>query len=88
MVNGEIWQVRFSHNGKFLAGCGSGDMVFIWDMRTLRLAFSLTDLKQGVGNIAWSPDDTRLVTCGRDGYARIWDMTVSGSRRAPRRHCC
>lgn len=76
MVNGEIWQVRFSHNGKFLAGCGSTDMVFIWDMRTLRLAFSLTDLKLGVGNIAWSPDDTRLVTCGRDGYARIWDMTT------------
>ncbi|KAJ0114956.1 WD domain-containing protein [Diaporthe amygdali] len=30
----------------------------------------------GVGNLAWSPDDTMLVTCGRDGYARIWDMNT------------
>ncbi|KAL2275045.1 hypothetical protein FJTKL_02509 [Diaporthe vaccinii] len=72
--DGEVWQVRFSHNGKYLAGCGSGDKVFIWDVETLGLAFSLADLKGGVGNVAWSPDDTMLVTCGRDGYARIWDM--------------
>lgn len=86
--DGEIWQVRFSHNGKFLAGCGSGEKVFIWDMQTLRLAFSLPDLKQGCGNVAWSPDDTKLVTCGRDGFARIWDMTVSESSQALPRHCC
>lgn len=85
----EIWQVRFSHNGKFLAGCGSGGTVYIWDMETLQMALSLTDLgPNGVGNIAWSPDDTKIVTCGRDGYARIWDMTVSGFIQALRRHYC
>jgi WD repeat-containing protein 26 len=83
-----MWQIRFSHNGKYLAGCGSHDKVFIWDMQTFRLAFSLNDLKQGVGNIAWSPDDTKLVTCGRDGYARIWDMNVSESSQTPRQHRC
>lgn len=88
MEDAEIWQVRFSHNGKFLAGCGSGEKVFIWDVQTLRLAFSLPDLKQGCGNVAWSPDDTKLVTCGRDGYARIWDMTVGESSQALRRRCC
>lgn len=88
MEDAEIWQVRFSHNGKFLAGCGSGEKVFIWDVQTLRLAFSLPDLKQGCGNVAWSPDDTKLVTCGRDGYARIWDMTVGESNQALRRRCC
>ncbi|KAG8163534.1 hypothetical protein KVR01_006831 [Diaporthe batatas] len=72
----EIWQVRFSHNGKFLAGCGSAGTVYIWNTETLQLALALTDLGgAGVGNIAWSPDDTKIVTCGRDGYARIWDMT-------------
>lgn len=83
--DGEVWQVRFSHNGRYLAGCGSGDKVFIWDMETFSLAFSLADLKGGVGNIAWSPDDTMLVTCGRDGYARIWDMNVSQARQASQR---
>lgn len=85
----EIWQVRFSHNGKFLAGCGSGGTVYIWDTETLQMARSLTDLgANGVGNIAWSPDDTKIVTCGRDGYARIWDVAVSGSTQVLRRHYC
>ncbi|KAL1854769.1 hypothetical protein Daus18300_011365 [Diaporthe australafricana] len=79
--DGEVWQIRFSHNGKYLAGCGSGEKVYIWDMDTLSLGFSLTDLKGGVGNIAWSPDDTMLVTCGRDGYARIWDMNTGTEMR-------
>lgn len=86
--DGEVWQVRFSHNGRYLAGCGSGDKVFIWDMETFSLAFSLADLKGGVGNIAWSPDDTMLVTCGRDGYARIWDMNVGRAWQASQQNHC
>lgn len=82
---GEVWQIRFSHDGKRLASCGADSFTYIWDMATFSLAFKLgsehgdqTDPKdKGVGNIAFSPDDSMLVTCGRDKCASIWDLKVS-----------
>lgn len=80
---GEVWQIRFSHDGKRLASCGSDESVYIWDVTTLSLVFRLDGQhKNGVGNIAWSPDDTMLVSCGRDRYARIWDLNVRKPRTA------
>lgn len=79
-TDGEVWQIRFSHDGKRLAGCGSDQKVLIWDTETFKLVHTLDNHKDGAGNIAWSPDDTKLVTCGRDHYARIWDVEVSQPR--------
>ncbi|ROW09133.1 hypothetical protein VPNG_05780 [Cytospora leucostoma] len=80
-TDGEVWQIRFSHDGKRLAGCGSDRRVLIWDTETFKLVLALeghgngidSGVEDGAGNIAWSPDDTMLVTCGRDHHARIWD---------------
>lgn len=74
---GEVWQVRFSHNGKRLASCGIGHYVIIWDVPTFKILLKLDGHVQGVGDISWSPDDKMLVSCGRDNRARIWD-TSSG----------
>ncbi|UKZ83496.1 hypothetical protein TrVFT333_011305 [Trichoderma virens FT-333] len=30
----------------------------------------------GVGDIAWSPDDSMIMTCSFDKYARLWDTTT------------
>lgn len=87
-TDGEVWQIRFSHDGKRLAGCGSGQRVSIWDTETFKLVLALdghgtgrdNGIEDGAGNFAWSPDDTMLVTCGRDHYARIWDPNVSRLR--------
>lgn len=81
---GEVWQIRFSHDGTRLAGCGSDDCVYIWDMTTFRLVHKLgieqgdqsEQSDKGVGNIAWSPDDTLLVSCERDKCACLWDTQV------------
>lgn len=80
-AEGEVWQIRFSHDGERLAGCGSDRKVLIWDTETFNLVHSLEEHKDGAGNVAWSPDDTMLVTCGRDHYARLWDVNVSQRRR-------
>lgn len=75
---GEIWQLLFSHDGTQLASSGSDDSVILWDVSTFEMRLKLEGHGQGVGNFAWSPDDTMMVTCGRDNYARIWDTEVSG----------
>lgn len=82
---GEVWQIRFSNDGKRLASCGADDFIYIWDMTTFSLVFKLGTAQseqgdqneKGVGNLAWSPDDTMLVSCGRNKCASIWDLKVS-----------
>lgn len=74
--SGEVWQVRFSGDGKYLASCGSGQYVNIYQAPSFKLKMRLDGHSQGVGDIAWSPDDSMLVSCGRDGCARLWDMNT------------
>lgn len=74
---GEAWQVQFSHDGSRLAACGSSDTVIIWETLTFSVTCALTDHEAGVGNVSWSPDDTMIVTCSQDHYARLWDARVS-----------
>ncbi|CAG7554579.1 unnamed protein product [Fusarium equiseti] len=69
---GEIWQVKFSNDGSKLAACGSGRQVVIWETDTFSVAEILDDHEDGVGNISFSPDDSMILCCARDGYARLW----------------
>jgi WD repeat-containing protein 26 len=73
---GEIWQVKFSHDGSRLASCGGDNHVFIWNVPGFDNPVKLDGHDGGVGNVSWSPDDTMLVTCGRDHFAKIWDTSV------------
>ncbi|KAG5987939.1 hypothetical protein E4U54_004826, partial [Claviceps lovelessii] len=77
---GEVWEVQFSHDGSRLAACGSRDTVVIWETKSFMAETKLTiqvqkDHESGVASIAWSPDDSMIVTCSRDNFARIWDTT-------------
>ncbi|CAK7563750.1 MAG: hypothetical protein SEPTF4163_001626 [Sporothrix epigloea] len=48
----------------------------VWQAPSFKLKMRLDGHSQGVGDIAWSPDDSMLVSCGRDGCARLWDMNT------------
>lgn len=88
---GEVWQIRFSHDGTRLAGCGSDDFVYIWDMTTFHLIHKLgiehgdqsEQSDRGVGNLAWSPDDNLLVSCERNRCACLWDTQVRFPKLSP-----
>lgn len=75
-LDGEIWQVLFSPDGTRLAAAGSGDKVLIWDSKTWAVLHELGDHNLGVGNFAWSPDGSMIVTCSQDKCARIWNAKV------------
>lgn len=76
-LDGEVWQIQFSHNGDRLAACGSRSEVVVWHVPDFGVATVLRHDDASVGNLSWSPDDSRLVTCARDNCARIWDTKVS-----------
>ena len=78
--NGEIYVVEFSHNGKRLAAGGATNgtdgMIVIYDTSTFQVRHTLREHTEPVVHLAWSPDDTRLITCSRDRKAKVWDTSV------------
>lgn len=74
---GEIWCVSFSRDGHHLAtGHDTGD-VMIWESDPLAHVWTMLDHQEGVADISWSPDDSVLLSCGRDREAKLWDTEVS-----------
>ena len=74
---GEVWFVEFSHNGKKLAASGEDRTVVIYDTNTFQVRHTLREHTAGVVLVAWSPDDTKLITCSKDQTAKVWDMEAS-----------
>jgi WD40 repeat protein len=76
----EVWFLRFSHDGKKLATTSKDATIIIYETATYTILHKLTDHESGVCYVAWSPDDTKLISCGQalDNTARLWDTKVSG----------
>jgi len=74
---GEVWQVRFSHDGNRLASCGEDGTAIIYDVGTFEPLQNLADHEMGIAAVAWSPDDSLIVTCSQDRRARLWNTHVS-----------
>lgn len=72
----EILQVKYSHQGDFVATSARGNSVKLWtaDGRLLRTI----DTSQFVNQIAISPDDSMILTSGSGGMMELW--SVSGQR--------
>jgi len=80
----EVWFLTFSNNGRYLATAGASNdkSVYIYDVeKDFKKTHILADHRAGVCHIAWSPDDTKIITCSRepDCSARIWSAAVSSS---------
>eukprot|EP00668_Euglena_longa_P001257 GGOE01001487.1.p1 GENE.GGOE01001487.1~~GGOE01001487.1.p1 ORF type:complete len:598 (-),score=119.35 GGOE01001487.1:249-2012(-) len=84
--NDEVWFVAFSNNGQYLATAGKDQRCFIFETQAwlrppaqgtseaaqpFRMLQGHTD---AISFLAWSPDDTRLVTCSQDCHCRVWNV--------------
>ena len=80
---GEVWFIEFSHNGKSLAASGQNGTVTIYETANFTIQYRFRDHTHHVPYLAWSPDDTKLITCSHDKRAKVWDMTVSSNTHLP-----
>jgi WD40 repeat protein/serine/threonine protein kinase len=75
---GNGWRVCFSHDGQRLAS-GSDNVVGVWDLAVGGKAryFDPPEAKdrhqRRIYGVAFSADDTRLVTTSFDGTIKVWD---------------
>lgn len=72
----QVWFLEFSHDGRMLATCGKDTVVVIYNMTTFGVHHLLTEHNDFVAYVAWSPDDTKLITCSHDRKAKVWDTAV------------
>ncbi len=66
--------VAFSPHGQFIATGSEGGLVQLWTDDG-RLVFTV-EAEGSVNSIAFSPDDTKLLTAGGDNRARLWDVAT------------
>lgn len=76
---GEVWFVEFSHNGKFLAFGGEDGNVIIYETRNPIAPSIQHKIRETIGQIvtvAWSPDDSKLIVCGTEHQANVYETKV------------
>ncbi|VAI13753.1 unnamed protein product [Triticum turgidum subsp. durum] len=73
----EVWFLQFSNNGKYLASSSNDKSAIIWKVDEdveLLLKHRLTGHEKPVMMVAWSPDDSQLLTCGMEEAIRRWNI--------------
>ncbi|KAI4349321.1 hypothetical protein L6164_009923 [Bauhinia variegata] len=73
----EVWFVQFSNNGHYLASSSYDCTAIIWKVLEdgkLTLKHTLSSHQNPVSFVSWSPDDTKLLTCGNAEVLKLWDV--------------
>lgn len=96
----EVWFIAFSNDGTRLATASKDSQVIIYETETFQILHILSSGHKGaVGFLAWSPDDTKLITCSQITYppptearqpkehtAQIWDTETGSCLRTIKVH--
>ena len=72
-LQGWVWAVAYSPNGKYVASGGVGDVVVVWDANTGNRAYELATGDDFIQTLAYNSDGTKLASGGSEVV--IWDMS-------------
>jgi WD40 repeat protein len=75
--------LAFDPQGKYLAGAGLDDAVYVWDAETQDTVFVFGGHQQNINAVAFDPTGSYLLSGGDDGTVRCWDV-LSGRQLVAR----
>lgn len=91
----EVWFVLFSHNGQYIASASKDTTVIVWDWAGLKSgtrdeSSAVLNRLKGHSHViclmSWSPDDSHLLSCGKDYSIRLWNVSSGECVRVFTRH--
>ena len=71
----EVWYLKFSNDGSKLASASRDRTIVIYDTATYKVLHRLDDHGSGVSHVAWSPDDSKLLSSSgsqEDQVVPVW----------------
>lgn len=72
-------RLAFSHDGLHI-GCGSdGGSVYLWKVASEDPPRIFHGHIRRVRDLAWSPDNSQVISVSNDGIVRVWDVTQPSS---------
>jgi WD40 repeat protein len=69
-----VYAVGFDPTGKYLAGAGINDTVFVWDAMTQETVFELAGHQGQINAVCFDPSGSYLISGGDDMTVRVWDV--------------
>src|SRR5207249_4582246 len=69
-----VYAVAIDPSGRYAAGAGINDAVYLWDLTTEELVFELAGHQEKIHCVAFSPDGSYLASGGDDSTGRVWDV--------------
>ncbi len=69
-----VYAIAFDPSGKYLAGAGINDTVYVWDSETQETVFELAGHQEKINTVTFDPTGSYLVSGGDDMTVRVWDV--------------
>jgi len=69
-----VYAVSFDPSGRYLAGAGLNEKVYVWDLTNTEQVFELEGHQGRINAVIFSLDGSYLVSTGDDLTLRVWDV--------------
>eukprot|EP00795_Rhopilema_esculentum_P014855 gene14855-5979_t len=76
---GQVWDCKFSANGKMLASCSSDKNVILWDPIKCTMLHTIAGHTRYITTVAFAPNGMYLATGSNDKTVQIWKLNENGA---------
>jgi len=84
----EVWFVKYSNNGLYLASSSKDGGIILWDMKleVPKALKTLTGHGSAVSLVSWSPDDSLLLSVSIDNSLKLWKVETGECLKTLTKH--
>jgi WD40 repeat protein len=68
---------KFSPDGNFIAAGNDNGRICLWDAKSGKQLLKLAGHVGRITSIVFNRDGSRILTCGEDGKANVWDISLA-----------